>query len=110
MSLVEYSLTKFTSRRATPGWRVMFLPAANSCHGQQFFWVRVFLKTFILRHATFARRDTFLQEAASLLRDPQIPRVSFFGSPRRPAACFRPLCRFFRSSTGFTMASSLGAS
>jgi hypothetical protein len=47
-----------------------------------------------LSHATVARRDAFLQAAASFFRDPRSPRLSSFGSTRRPAACFRPLCRF----------------
>jgi hypothetical protein len=71
LSLVEYLLTKFPSRRATPARRVMFLPAANSCRGPQFAWVQNFLKMVLLRHATVARRDTFLQAAASFIRDPQ---------------------------------------
>jgi hypothetical protein len=70
LSLVEYSLTKFPSRRATPARRVIFLPAANSCRGPQFRWAKDFLKMFLLRHATVARRDTFLQAAANFLRDP----------------------------------------
>jgi hypothetical protein len=45
---------------------------------------------------------------SQLPRDPQPPRVSSFGSPRRPAARCRPLCRFFRPPTGFTTASSVG--
>jgi hypothetical protein len=110
LSLVEYSLTKFPSRRATPARRIMFMPAANSCRGPQFAWVLDFLKMFLLRHATVARRDTFLQAAASFSRDPQSPQVSSFGSLRRPAACFRSLCRFSRPLTGFTMVYSLGTS
>jgi hypothetical protein len=64
------------------------------------------LKTFPLRHAILAQRDTFLQAAANFLQDPQIPRVSPFDFPCRPAASFRPLCCFFRPLTGFTMAPS----
>jgi hypothetical protein len=82
---------KFSLSRANPARRVIFLPAANSSRGPQFPWVRIFLKTFFLRHATLARRDTFLQAAVNFLRDLQYPRVSSFGSPRRPAACFQPL-------------------
>jgi hypothetical protein len=88
LSLVEYSLTKFPSLRATLAQRVMFLPAANSCRGPQFAWVLDFLKMFLLHHATVARRDTCLQAAANFFRDPQSPRVSSFGSPRCPAACY----------------------
>jgi hypothetical protein len=90
--------------------RVTFFPAAVTFRSPQFAWVQDFLKMFLLRHATVAGRDSFLQAAASFFRDPQSPRVSSFGSPRRPAACFRPLCRFFRRSTGFATASSLGTS
>jgi hypothetical protein len=63
-----------------------------------------------LHHATVLRRDAFLQAAASFFWDPQSPRVNSFGSPCRPAACFRPLCRLFRPLTGITAASSLGTS
>jgi hypothetical protein len=49
----------------------------------------------LLRHATVARWGTFLQAVANFIRGPQSPRVSFFGSPRRPAACLLPLCCFF---------------
>jgi hypothetical protein len=91
--------------------RVTFLPAAvTDFRCVQFPWVQDFLKMFFLRHATVARRETFLRAATNFFWDPQSPRVSSFGSPRRPAANFRPLCRFFRPSTGFTMASSSGVS
>jgi hypothetical protein len=74
----------------------VILPAATiSFRGPQFPWIRIFQKTFILRRATAALRDTFLQLASNVLRDPQSPRVSSFGSPRLPAARYRPLCRFF---------------
>jgi hypothetical protein len=86
------------------------LDAVTSICSPQFPSVRISLKMFLLRHATVARRDTFLQAAANFIRDPQIPRVSFLDSPRRPAACFLPLCRFSRPLTGFTTASSLGTS
>jgi hypothetical protein len=72
--------------------------------------VHLFLTMFLLRHVTLARRDIFLQAAANFLRDPQSPRVSSFGSPRRPAASFRPLCRFFIVPEDFTKASSVGTS
>jgi hypothetical protein len=52
LSLVEYLVTKFPLRRATPARRVIFLPAANSFRGPQFPWVRIFLKTFLLCHVT----------------------------------------------------------
>jgi hypothetical protein len=55
---------KFPLCRATP-WRVIFLPAANSRRGPQFPWVKIFLKTFLLGHATVARQDTFLQAASN---------------------------------------------
>jgi hypothetical protein len=56
----------------------MFLPAANSCRGPQFAWDQDFLKMFLLRHATVARRDTFLLAPANFFLDPQTPRVSSF--------------------------------
>jgi hypothetical protein len=80
-SLVEYYLTKFPLRRATPVWRVIFLPAANSFHGPQFAWIRIFLKTFPLRHAILERWDTSLQAAANFLRDPQIQFLWLSTSP-----------------------------
>jgi hypothetical protein len=73
-------------------------------------WVHLFLKASLLRRATVARRDTFLQAAANFLWDPQIPLVSSFGSSHRSAACFLPLCLLFRPLTGFTTASSTGTS
>jgi hypothetical protein len=66
--------------------------------------------TYSLRHATPARRDTFLQAAANFLQDLQIPRVSSFGSPRRPAARCRPRCCFFIVAEDFTAASSVRTS
>jgi hypothetical protein len=65
-----------------------FLPRSTISLGLKF------LKIFPLRRTTAARRDTFLPAEANFLRDPQSPRVSSFGSPRGPAAKFRPLCRF----------------
>jgi hypothetical protein len=99
----------FCPLRLCPAQRVIFLPAAvTSFRGPQFPWVRIFLKTFPLLHATAARRDTLPQAAAIFLRDPQISQVSSFGPPRRPTASFRSLCRFFRPLTGFTTASPSG--
>jgi hypothetical protein len=82
----------------------------RSFRGPQFPWVRILLKKFPSRRATAARRDTFLQTAANFLRDPQSPRVSSFGSPRRRAARCRPLCHFFSVPEDFTAASSVGTS
>jgi hypothetical protein len=96
--------------RLCPAQRVTFPAAVTSFRGPQFPWVQDFLKTFLLRHATVARRGPFLQAAASFFRDPQSPRVSSFGSPRRPATCFRQLCRLFRPLTRITATSSLGTS
>jgi hypothetical protein len=70
--------------------------------------VHLFLTIFLLRHATLVWQDTYLQVAVNFLPDPQSPWVSSFGSPSRPAASFRTLCRFFRPLTGFITASSLG--
>jgi hypothetical protein len=95
----------FCTLRFCPAQRVIFLPAVvTSFRGSRFPLVQDFLKMFLLRHATVAWRDTFLQAAANFFRDPQSPRVSSFGSPRHPAACFQPLCRLFRPLTGFTTA------
>jgi hypothetical protein len=66
-------------------WVILLQAAASSFRDPQSPWVRIFLKTFLLRCATAVRRDTFLQAAANFLRDPQSPRVSSLGSPRRPA-------------------------
>jgi hypothetical protein len=38
--------------------------------------IQLFVMMFLLRHATLARRDTFLQAAANFLRHPQSLRVS----------------------------------
>lgn len=53
---------------------------------------------------------TFLQAAANLLQGPQFPLLSSFGPPRRPAAGFRPLGRFFIVLEDFTAASSVWTS
>jgi hypothetical protein len=96
-------------RRATRAQRgISLAAAANAFRGPQFSWVRTFLKKFPLRHATAAQQDTFLQAAANFFRDPQSPRASSFGSPHRPAARCRPLCRFFIVPEDFTAASSIG--
>jgi hypothetical protein len=65
--------------------------------------VNLFLMMFLLRHATLAWQDIFLQAAANFLLDPQSPWVSSFGSPRHPAASFQPLCSFLSPLTGFTI-------
>jgi hypothetical protein len=87
--------------RATFAQRVVLVPAAaNSLHGPQFSWVPIFLKMFLFRNATVAQQAIFLQAAANFFQYPQSLRVSSFGSPRRPAAGFLALCRFFRPLTG----------
>jgi hypothetical protein len=91
-------------------WVILLLAAANSFCGPQFPWVRIFLKTFLLHCVPAARRDIFLQTAANFLWDPQSPRVSSFGSPRRPTARCWPLCRFFIVPKDLTVASSVGTS
>jgi hypothetical protein len=65
---------------------------------------------FLLRHATFAWRDIFLQAAADFLLDPLFPWVLSFRFWRRSAARFQTLCRFLDSPTGITAASPLGIS
>jgi hypothetical protein len=95
-------------RATSARWLVLLRAAASLLWHPS--WVRSFLKASLLRRASVARRDTFLQAVANFIRDPQIPRVSFFGSPRRPAACLLLLCRFFRPLTGFTTRSSMGTS
>jgi hypothetical protein len=95
---------KIICRATSARWLVLLRAAASLLWHPS--WVRLFLKASLLSRATVARRDTFLQAAANFLQDPQIPRVSFFGSSRRPAACFLPLCHFFRPLTGFSTASS----
>jgi hypothetical protein len=99
---VRFFLTTFPLRRATFDRRVD--------RGLQLSWVRIFLEVYLFRHATAARRDTFLQAAANNPLDPQSLRVSSFGFPRRPAAIRRPLCRFFIVLDDFTAASSVGTS
>jgi hypothetical protein len=98
----------FLLHHGTVTRRVVFLWATvNLFRGPQFPWVPIFLKMFLLHSATAARRDTFLQATANFLWDPQTTRVSSFGSPRRPAARCRPLCRFFIVLEDFTAASSI---
>jgi hypothetical protein len=109
LALVHSLLTMPLLSHATPAQWIILNPAvANSLHGPQFFWVPIFLKRFLFRHATVAQLDTFLQAAADFFPDPQSLRVSSFGSSHRPAISFRPLRRFFYPLTGFTTASSLG--
>jgi hypothetical protein len=108
--LVQSFLTSFSLRHDTVGRQVVFLPATVSLfRGPHFPWVPILLKRFIFCHATLPQLDTFLQAEANFLPAPQSPRVISFGPSRRPAAGFLPLCRFFRPLTGFTTASSLGA-
>jgi hypothetical protein len=109
--LLGVTSSLFCPLRLCPAQRVIFLPAVvNSFCGPQFPCVRIFLKTFSLRHATVARRNIFLQVTANFLRDPQSPQVSSSGSPRRPAARCRPQCRFFIFPEDFTVAPSIGNS
>jgi hypothetical protein len=89
-------------------WLIPLRATASLFWGPQFSRVEDILKMILLHHATVARRDTFLQAEANFIRDPQIPRVSSFGSSRRPAACFLQLCLVFRPLTGFITASMLG--
>jgi hypothetical protein len=56
-------------------------------------------------HATFARRNTFLQAAANFLLNSQYPWVLSLIFWRRSAARFRTLRRFLGSPTGITAAS-----
>jgi hypothetical protein len=74
---------------ATFAQGVVLIPAtAHSLRGPQSSSVRIFLETFLLHRATVARRHTFLQAAANFLWNPKFPRVSSFGSPRRPQSTF----------------------
>jgi hypothetical protein len=65
---------------------------------------------FLLRHATFARWDTFLQAAADFFLDPRFRRVLSFIFWRRSAARLQPLRHFLGSPTGIIAASPLGIS
>jgi hypothetical protein len=87
-------------------WVILLPAAANSFHDPQFLWVQIFLKTFLLCHATAAQQDAFLQAAANFLQDPQSPRVSSCGSLHHPMARCRPMCRLFIVPEDFTAASS----
>jgi hypothetical protein len=108
-SLVGSFRAKVPLRRASLAWRVTIIPAVpNFCHGPKFSWVRISLKMFLLRHATAAQRNIFLQAATNLLRDSQSFRGSFVGFTRRPAAIRQPLGRFFVISEDFTATSSVG--
>jgi hypothetical protein len=106
----SYVLRSCPMRRATfLLWVIVLLTVANSFCGPQFPWIRIFLKTYPLHHATDAR-DTFLHAAANSLRDPQSPQVISSGSLRRLAATCLPLYRFFIIPKNFTAASSVGTS
>jgi hypothetical protein len=55
-------------RRTTAAlWAILIPAAASSFRGPQFSLVRIFLKMFLLRHATLARRDIFPKGAANFL-------------------------------------------
>jgi hypothetical protein len=75
------------------------IPAAvNTLRGTQFPWARIFLTTFFLRHATVAWRVIFLPAMVNLLLDSQLAWILPFGFWRQPAASFRSLRRFLKSS------------
>jgi hypothetical protein len=65
---------------------------------------------FLFRHATFARRDTFLQAAAEFLLNPRYPQVLSLILWRRSEARLQTLRRFINPPTGITAAASLGIS
>jgi hypothetical protein len=89
---------------------VLILAATNSFRRPHFSRIRIFLKRFLLRHATFALRDTFLQAAADFFLDSRFLRVLSFLFWRRSAARFQILRRFLGFPTGITAASPLGIS
>jgi hypothetical protein len=70
----------------------------------------MFLKRFLLSHANFARRDTFLQAAADFLMDPLFCPVLSLPFWRRSAASLQILSRFLGFPTGIIAASSMGIS
>jgi hypothetical protein len=87
-------------------WVVLIPAAANSLRGPQFSWGRISLKRFPFRHATLARRDTFLPAAVKLLLDSQLASIYPFGFWQRPAARFSSLPHFLSLPTGIAAASS----
>jgi hypothetical protein len=88
-------------RHFLPNSRYLGAPLAELCI------VWFFLMMCPLRRATPARRATLLRAAANILRDPQFPRVCFFGFWVRSAASLRPQCCFLSPPKGFTGARSL---
>jgi hypothetical protein len=106
-AIVQFLLTTLLLRQAILGRPGTFMSFSFVCRATFARRVVFGLKMSLLRHATIARQDIFLQAKANFIRDPQSPRVSSFVSPRRPAACFLPLYRLFSPLTGFTTASSL---
>jgi hypothetical protein len=110
----------FCPVRPCPAQRVIFIPATVTFRSPQNPWVRIFLKTLILRHATAARRaatkffwhSSFLWVrfcSFFLRRLAYRSRSCFFW--RRTAARCHWSRRFFPGSpTGATSASSTGTS
>jgi hypothetical protein len=86
-------------------WVILILAGENSFGGPQLSWVPIVLTSVLFRHATFERRNTFLQAVADFLLDPLFPRVLSFSFWRRTAARFRTLLRFLGPPTGITAVS-----
>jgi hypothetical protein len=90
-------------RRDTFAQRVvLILAAANSFRRAHFSRIRIFLMKFLFRHATFARRDTFLQAASISLLDLLFPWVLSLIFWRRSAAILQTLRCFLGPPTGIT--------
>jgi hypothetical protein len=99
---------EFLSRHATSACRVVFIPAAVNLLGSpQFYWVPIFLKIFLLRHATFQGSSSSCRRKVNLLLDSLLAWILPFGFWRRPAAKFRCLLRFLSPPIGITAACSL---
>jgi hypothetical protein len=111
LALVHLFLTKFPLCRASfARWVISLRAAVSSFHGPQFSYIRIFLTSFLFRHANFARRNNFRQAAADLLLDLLSLRVLFILLWRLSAARLQTIRRFFGPPTCINAASSLGIS
>jgi hypothetical protein len=56
-------------RAISARWVISLRATANSFRDSRLALIGIFLMQFLFRHATFARRDTFLHAAANFLLD-----------------------------------------
>jgi hypothetical protein len=105
----SYLLRPCSLRHATFARCIISLRAtANSFRDSRLAWIRIFLMRFLFRHASFTRRDHFLQAAADFLLDRLFPRVLSLLFLRRSAARLQTLRCFLDPPTAINTASALG--